>query len=69
MSVDVNKLKDDFSEERWLNYLREEYMVSPKSKGEGSSYNVKDRNLDRFLLIELIESNCDDCDLENIKLL
>lgn len=67
MSVNVDKIKTDFSDERWLNYLREEYMVSPKSKSENSSYSVKDRNLDRFLLINLIESNCDNCDLENIK--
>jgi hypothetical protein len=67
MSVNVDHIKGDFSDERWLNYLREEYMVSPKSKNGNSSYTVKDRNLDRFLLINLIESNCGDCDLENIK--
>lgn len=69
MSVNVNDIKDDFSHERWLNYLREEYMISPKGKNSDSSYTPRDRNLDRFLLINLIENNCENCDLENIKLL
>ena len=68
MSVDVNDLKSSFADERWKIYLQQEYMIRTPGRDDKSSYSTKERNLDRYLLIDLLEG-CLECDLEKIKIL
>ena len=69
MSVDVDKLKIDFANERYDNLLEDWYMIKT-SPSKDKSYYKADKNLDRFLLITLLESrNVEStCCLDNIKL-
>lgn len=68
MNVDVNKLLRDFSQERWNMYVEEAYMIKTCSPHDKSSYTRESRNIDRFLLIELLQGDCK-CDTDKIKLL
>lgn len=71
MTADVDNLKTAFAKERYNNLLEDWYMIKTSSSKNKSTYSEKDKNLDRFLLITLLESDnvfCNCC-LDNIKLL
>lgn len=71
MSVDVHNLQQAFAKERYNLLLEDWYMIKTSSSKDKTSYTEKDKNLDRFLLINLLESKCVECKccLEDIKLL
>lgn len=68
MSVDVDRMKRLFAKERYNGLLREWYMIKTSSEKNTSTYSEEKKNIDRFLLLNLLESNTKCC-IEDIKLL